>query len=246
MLEPLSDKIQNIELTEAGKKPCKSVIFITDSEMAQTIDDHVKIEIIRVLREGINDTQTIEKYDKKTKETVIRQWPVKRYALSVAEIVKQSKLSGVNALSRNQVYHHLPRLIESGFVIKFGTVTKGKRTTDYFRRTAETFVLPESTPAVDEQYIKNRLAKDIVHINRVFGFSLPEEMHQEFIDLGSRLWHMKDEWARLILQNLQEDLVDSRSVLLYDWLLELTALSSQEYVESGRRMWEMLLNRKSE
>lgn len=246
MSEPLSDKIRDIKLTEEGKRPPKPVFFITDSEMAQFLDDPVKVEIIQVLREGIEDTQTTEKYHEKTKETVIRQWPVKRFALSVAEIVKQSKRRRENPLSRNQVYHHLPGLIKSGYIKKFGTVTTGKRTTDYFRRTTETFVLPKGTPAIDEKFLAKQLASDVEYIDRVFGFSIPKTKHQEFIQLGIKMWEIRDEWAGTILQNLKEDLVDSRSLKLYDWLFELTMLGIDEYIELGRRMRELLFMGKTE
>ena len=246
MAEPLSDKIRNITLTEAGKKPSKPVIFITNPERAKTLDDPAKVDIIRTLRAGIEDTQTLQEYHPKTKETLTRQWSVKRYALSVVEIVKQSKRSGVNPITRNQVYHHLPNLIENGFVIKYGTVKKGKRTTDYFRRTADAFVFPEGSPALDEKFIAKRLAKDIESIDHVFGFTIPESEHQEFIDLGLKVWEIKDKYAVLILQDLREDLVDSRSLQLYDWLLELLVVGSDEYVELARRMGEIIFKGKKE
>ncbi|MFW9917922.1 MAG: hypothetical protein ACFFGZ_20170, partial [Candidatus Thorarchaeota archaeon] len=157
---------------------------------------------------------------------------------------KQSKHSGVNPLTRNQVYHHLPKLIENGFVKKFGTVRKGKRTTDYFTRTADAFVFPEGSPALNDQFLAERLAKDVVYIERVFGFSIPETKRQEFIDTGLKVWEIKDKFAVLILQNLQHDLVDSRALQLYDWLLELMVLGSDEYIELARGMREIIFKAK--
>lgn len=246
MSEPLSDTIRGIKVTNEGRKTSKPVIFITDSEMAQTIDDPAKIEIIRILREGIDDIQTSEEINSQTGEKVIRQWTVRRRVLSVSEIVKQSKQSGGKRLTRNQVYHHLPGLISAGYVIKYGVVTTGKRTTDYFRRTANSFVLTEDTPAVDEKWKKERLALDLDYIERVFGFDIPKKKKEELIDLGTSMWKMQDEVARNILRNLRADLVDTRTLGLYDWLLELFMLGAEEYVQMGQQMRELLLSTKKE
>ncbi|MFX1577834.1 MAG: hypothetical protein ACFFCF_11795, partial [Promethearchaeota archaeon] len=120
MNEGFGDTIRNIRKTTEGKKPAKEILFITDSDMAQALDDPAKLEIILILGKGVEDSHTVEESNEATGETVIRRWPVQRYALSVSEIVKQSKQVGVAGLTRNQVYHHLPGLIDAGYVIKFG------------------------------------------------------------------------------------------------------------------------------
>ncbi|MFW9935463.1 MAG: hypothetical protein ACFFDU_08205 [Candidatus Thorarchaeota archaeon] len=246
MNEEFGDTIRNIRRTTEGKKPSKEILFITDSDMAQALDDPAKLEIILILGKGVEDSQTIEESNEATGETVIRRWPVQRYALSVSEIVKQSKQVGVVGLTRNQVYHHLPGLIDAGYVIKFGTVSTGKRTTDYFRRTAQTFVLPRDTPVVNEKFQAERMARDLKHIGQVFGFKIPEQERDEFMRLGVMMWQMKEEGAKLILRDLRADLVDSASLRLYDWLLELYMLGVEKYVQLGRQMQEILFRARKE
>jgi len=112
------------------------------SSQKSVLDEPVRLHILQVLRSGIEDTVTTEKTDENG-DKIIRIRDVTRNALSVLEIVTQSvECCGPEIdISKNKVYHHLPILEEDGYVVKYGTVTSGKRTTDYWRRTAKGFIL---------------------------------------------------------------------------------------------------------
>ncbi len=53
-----ADALAGIELTEEGKRPQKEIEFVTDEERARELADPVRRQILRVLRTGIEDTQT--------------------------------------------------------------------------------------------------------------------------------------------------------------------------------------------
>ena len=133
MSTDIPDSLKGIVLTPEGKKPQRDTVLMRGSEEWEFCSDPVRYQILKILRTGIEDNCTSESFNEDTGEKIIRQKVVKRKALSVVEIVKYSeKIDPSNVLSKNQVYHHLPKLIEGGYVIKYGTVTTGKRTTDYY------------------------------------------------------------------------------------------------------------------
>ncbi|MGQ4871506.1 MAG: hypothetical protein ACP6IT_06700, partial [Candidatus Thorarchaeota archaeon] len=130
-LDRVTDTLRGIELTEEGRRPQREIVFVTDEEMTHVLDDPVRMAIIKILKKGVPDTITTKTRDEETGDLIIRQREVRRHALSVIEIVKLSaEDEEVEEITKNQVYHHLPKLIEAGYVIKYGTVTTGKRTTD--------------------------------------------------------------------------------------------------------------------
>ena len=157
--DEITDDLAGIEPPEeTGKfpEPMKEIVFVNDPEKAAILDEHVRYMIIQVLRRGKKDTCTTRTTDSETGERIIRQRDVMRYALSVVEMIKLAETYDDIEITKNQVYHHLPKLIEGGYVVKFGTVTTGKRTTDYYRRTAKGFVLTVGEFVVDQKLMKQK------------------------------------------------------------------------------------------
>ncbi len=181
MPEEQGDALTGIELTPEAKKPQKELEFITDEKRAAAFSEPARRQIIAVLRNGIDDEVTTEEFNKETNERIIRKKNVKRYAMSVVEIVKASVDPEKNeSLTKNQVYHHLPALIEAGLVIKYGTVTTGKRTTDYYRRTAKGFVITAPTGA-NEKEARKEIVEKCERMAKVFHLDIPEGRKDELI-----------------------------------------------------------------
>ena len=121
IFEEETDTLKGIGITKEGKVKPREIEFVMDSARAKEIDEPVRLQILQILRKGIDDTQTSEEHNEETGERIIRERTVKRNIMSVVEIVKMSpKCDGCDSLTKNQIYHHLPKLIETGYVIKYG------------------------------------------------------------------------------------------------------------------------------
>ncbi|TFG04292.1 hypothetical protein EU538_12525, partial [Candidatus Thorarchaeota archaeon] len=109
------DGIKGIELTEEGEKKIRRIDFVSDSERAAILHDPVRLQILQMLRDGIEDKVIHESFDETTGERIIRERIVERNELSVYELLRLSKEKNEYApLTKNQVYHHLPKLVEGG------------------------------------------------------------------------------------------------------------------------------------
>ena len=78
-------------------------------------------------------------------------------------------------ISKNQVYHHLPKLEEAGYVVHYGTVTTGKRTTDYWRRTAMGFVLTKGEWIGGSGTYSKKMTHFIEKMLETFDLEVPKE-----------------------------------------------------------------------
>ena len=234
MSNEITDSLQGIELTKEASVPQGEVVFIMDEERAEIINDHVRLQILQVLREGIDDTLTTERIDDATGDKIIRQREVKRDILSVLEIVKQSKAccGEDEEISKNQVYHHLPKLIEGGFVIKYGTITTGMRTTDYYRRTAKGFVLTTAmTNAWDEQ-IEKKLREFNDYMIDNFNLEISDKDRKRLHELGIKRTRMQSEWRTKIAEMVKVDVADKKVLQMYEMLLDYYSMGSQEYIDT--------------
>ncbi|MFX0091528.1 MAG: hypothetical protein ACFFBD_07170 [Candidatus Hodarchaeota archaeon] len=245
--DELPDSLSGIVLTEKGKNPPKEVLFITESKMAQALDDSVRLGIIRILSEGISDTQTIEEFNKETGERIIRQKTVIRNAMSVVEIVRMSKKSeSAEKFTRNMVYHHLPKLIKAGYVIKYGTITKGKRTTDYYRRVAKSFVITGGVSLLGENYLQERATEEIESILKNFDLNIPDKDITELIDLRAKTQLMQDKWRPKIARMVRNDVTDPKIIEMYHWLLDVYSIGSEEFMKMNYRLRKILFSDKLE
>ncbi|MBD3406031.1 MAG: hypothetical protein GF411_07905 [Candidatus Lokiarchaeota archaeon] len=240
MSDNLTDTLKEIELTEEGKKEMKEIEFVQDDERAQMLDDPVRLSIIKILRKGKEDTQTTEEFNEETGERIIRVKKIQRYALSVVEIVNQSEvLEGVEEITKNQVYHHLPKLIDAGYIIEYGKVETGKRTTHYYRRTAKGFVVTVHSTQKRAEIVKSAKAS-IERLEKVFGIKLSEEKESELVELLVKTDEIYFDNRRPIIKMVKGDVADEKALKLYDWLVRLRASGLSEFQEIQQRMREII------
>ncbi len=243
--DEITDALSGIEAPEeTGKFPeqMNEIVFVNDPERAEILDEQVRYMIIQVLRRGVDDTRTTRDVDSETGERIIRQRDVKRYALSVVEIVKMSETyDDLENITKNQVYHHLPKLIEGGYVVKFGKVTTGKRTTDYYRRTAKGFVLTVGEFVLDQKLMKQKTGHYIDMYTKVFDIKLTDDDKKELADLMIESMRVEHQGRSKIGQLIKGDVADKKVLSLYEDLVKLYALGDSEWFKIQKRIREILL-----
>ncbi len=243
MFEEVTDGLAGIELTEEGRIPQREIEFITDEDRAREIEEPARLHILRVLKRGIEDTQTTEEFNKATGERIIRQRVVMRNIMSVVEIVKMSaQCRDCEPLTKNQVYHHLPKLIETGYVVKYGTVTTGKRTTDFYRRTAKGFVIATRLTPMNKRDLRRKTADWVERMCRVFRVSLNNEERDELSRLLMESFEMESQNRRRIARMIRGDVADAEILRIYEWLVETYAIDSDDYVGLRRRIKQLLFD----
>ncbi len=241
-MDEITDTLEGIELTPEAKKPVPDVEFVGDEGRANELDDSVRLAILQVLRKGIDDTKTTKSKDPETGDTIIRQREVKRTAMSVVEIVKCSEeIDYIEPVTKNQVYHHLPKLIEAGYVIKLGTVTTGKRTTDYYRRTAGGFVLATSVMSTaDEKMVRKKSSKMFEKLERHFKLDLTEEERQEFEELRFQALKIELDARKEIVKMIRSDIADKDVLDMYEYLLQMFALGDEKYIDIHKKIRKLI------
>ncbi len=231
IFEENTDTLKGIVLTGEGKVKPKEVEFVKDNKRAKEIDEPVRLQILQILRNGIEDTQTTEEYNEETGERIIRERTVRRNIMSVVEIVKLSPTcDGCKPLTKNQIYHHLPILEKAGYIIKYGTVTTGKRTTDYYRRTAGGFVVTTELRHMDIKTIKKKTADFIDRTERVFDIDITDIQKEKLVKLQMRIMELEYENRQKIAEMIRGDVADEEVLGAYDWLIHLYAIGNDEYV----------------
>ncbi len=246
MNDEITDSLKGIVLTKEGKIPQKEIIFITDEEKAAVLDEPVRLHILQVIRGGIDDTITTERVDDNG-DKIIRVREVKRDALSVLEIVKLStECCGPDIeITKNQVYHHLPTLEKYGYVIKFGTVTTGKRTTDYWRRTAKGFMLTKGAWIGDEGPLAKKMKPYVDSMLETFDLDISESDKTRLLELMTRNVLMQGAWRTEIAELVKGDVADKKVLDMYETLLHYYAMGSKEYVENVMEIRKILFPKKS-
>ncbi len=231
------------ETTKEAKVAVTDIAFIKKPERAAELDDTVRVNILQILREGIPDKITTTTKDDLSGDTIIRQRDVIRHALSVVEIVKMSlECEGCDEVTKNQVYHHLPKLIEHGFVIKFGTATKGKRTTDYYRRTSMGFVVTTGVLTSDASMAKKKSAKFVDELVQTFDLKLSEDEKTELAKLWVEHYNAEQEGRSQVIRLLKRDVADKHVLKLYETLVHVFAIGSDESVRIYRRIREIIFS----
>ena len=207
---------------------------MTNDGMAEVLDELVRFNILQVLRKGIEDTLTTKIIDEETGDTIIRLKIVKRNALSVVEIVKKSPecCSDGEEVTKNQVYHHLPILVKYGYVIKYGTVTTGKRTTDYYRRTAKGFMLTKGAWGTEKKRIREKLEGFTDKMLETFNLDLSKEKRAELIDLSVKRTQLQHEWRTKIAEMVSLDVANKEILNMYEMLLDYYSVGSKEYMDT--------------
>lgn len=237
----ITDTLKGIELSKEGKEKQKEIVFVTDEERAAVLDEPVRLHILQVIRSGIDDTITTESVDENG-DKIIRVRDVKRDALSVLEIVKLSvECCGPDVeISKNQVYHHLPKLEEFGYVVKYGTVTTGKRTTDYWRRTAKGFVLTKGEWVGGSGTLAKKVKPFVEKMLETFDLHVSEGKRKELFELITKRSVMQSEWRTKIAELVKGDVADKMVLEQYETLLDYYAMGSKEYVETIMKIRDIL------
>ena len=231
-----TDTLKTIEPPLSKAPPVGEFEFVTDESRVKELDDPVRLAILRVLRKGIDDKKTEEQDD-----GVIIIRPVKRRSLSVVEIVKMSKqYEGLDDITKNQVYHHLPKLIDNKYVIKVGTVTKGGRTTDYYRRTAKGFVLVTSLLGADEKLLHKKSTEYNERMLKVFDINLTEKQKEELVELRIEAYRKEVDGRAQIAKMIRSDVADKDVLSMFDFLVTMFAMGSEDYIDIHKKMRALL------
>ncbi len=228
MVEQIPDSLQGIKLTPEGKTPQEDMVLIRDPDEWDFCTDPVRRQILKILRNGIEDVVTSETFDQKSGERVIRQKIVTRNALSVVEIVKLSAEDDpANVLSKNQVYHHLPKMIEGGYIVKYGTITTGKRTTDYYRRTAKAFMCFPTPKQVDVKEYEEVMTNHL----KGFNFGLSKQDQQKVVKLFIELELLRLKHSEKVTSAVIGDVIDRKKADAIDLFIWIYALTNPEVVK---------------
>jgi DNA-binding transcriptional ArsR family regulator len=241
--EEITDSLKSaddIEFYEKGKRQ-RELIFVTDDSTMQALDDPVRLAIVTVLRKGVADTLTTERIDEKTGDKIIRQREVQRHVLSVVEIVKMSQEhEDIEEITKNQVYHHLPKLEEAGLVVKYCTAKTGKRTTDYYRRTAKGFVIASGYLTADKKAREKKLDLLIERLDKVFGVELTEDRAKEVERLIREEWEIEAKGRTHVANMIRGDVVDSDVLDLYGYLVDLWTFKNERLLEIKSRLQDII------
>jgi len=241
MSSPVFNSIADIDLSEDAEAVQRQAMFITNLNTATEFEHPVRIAILTIMRQGVPDTSTTESVDERTGERIIVRKPVTRNALSVNEIVNMSKKhANVQGLTRNMVNHHLRRMVEMGFVRRYGTLRTGKRTTDYYQRVAKQYVVTMETPHFGSEFLLSREALRMDRTLQTFKIDLGESEKKELVDLLVKGELLKDKWRKDIAALVRDDVTEPEVVNMYHWLLDVYATGSKEYMQFFSRIREIL------
>lgn len=241
MSDLVFDSIADIELSEDAKATQRQAMFITDLNTATEFEQPVRIAILAIMRQGIPDTSTTESVDESTGERIVVRKPVTRNALSVNEIVNMSKEhADVQRLTRNMVNHHLRRMVEMGFVRRYGALRTGKRTTDYYQRVAKQYIVTMETPHFGSEFLLKQETQRIDRTLQTFKIDLGESEKEELVDLLVKVELLKDKWRKDIAALVRDDVTEPEVVNMYHWLLDVYATGSREHMELFSRIREIL------
>jgi hypothetical protein len=243
----LPNSIIGIVLTDEGKKPQSEAIFITNLQLAAEFEQEPRLTISRILGRGIPDHLVDISIDEQTGVKTVVETPTIRNALCVSEIVNQSKKhKDLQVLTRNQVNHHIRRMVELGFIHKYGTLLVGKRGIDYYRRSSKSVVITMATPSFGENYLLDREGNRLEQALSVFNIKLESQAKKEVVRLLTKSELLKDNWRGKIAGLVREDVTNPEVVDLYHWLLEAYAMGNDEYVEIWRKIRKILFNEQME
>lgn len=241
MTHEVGDTIKDIELTQEGRQPMRSIDFVNGESRVSALHDPVRIQILQMLREGIDDYVTNETKDGEKMILTITKSLVKRHALSVTEMIHTAKnAEGYEKLTKNQMYHHLPILEENGFIIEYGTVRTGQRTTKYYRRTADNFVT--FGLHYGPKKFKDAIRKEIQDALPVFKVDRPSENQKELVDLLVETEVLRLKWAKVIEDLVQGDVTDPKAIELFGWFLWVYATGQNEYVQMLDKLRKVLFS----
>jgi hypothetical protein len=240
MSEEPTDTMIGVELTPEGRIPIKDYDLVTNDEISDVLTDSARSAIIGILRNGIEDKHTTDRIDESTGEKIVREKIVARHVLSVTEISRLSQDDNISEvpLTNSQIYHHLPVLIDAGYVIKYGTATRGGRSTDYYRRTAKIFMFDKFPGATT--YRSEKANQKIKQMLKFFGFELSEELEKEFVDLRMQASEIEHDAHSKIIRMVRKDVADVDVLYMFEDLMCTHSIASDSWIKIRKRMHEIL------
>lgn len=245
MTEEITDTLEGIILTPEAKKPIIEYEFVSDIERAKELDDTARLAILQILRRGIDDIKTTKSKDPETGDTIIRQREVKRTALSVVEIVKMSQEhEDLEEVTKNQVYHHLPKLKDAGYIIELGKVITGKRETHYYRRTAQGFVLVTGFSGADEKMLLKKTKDYNDEMLKLFDIKLTEKQKEELNSLRLQVYKKEIDGRSEVAKMIRTDVADKKVLNMFEFLVTMYAMASDDYIELHKKMRDLLFKSK--
>ncbi|TFH05259.1 MAG: hypothetical protein E4H14_13090 [Candidatus Thorarchaeota archaeon] len=146
----------------------------------------------------------------------------------------------IDNLTRNQVNHHLPKMLELKFVHRYVTVTTGKRKTHYYRRTAMQFVVTMGTPYYDEKWLERRESERMERTLAAFDIDLTQKDKTDLAFLLTKSEILKDKWRAKIAHLARGDVTEPNIVDMYHWLIDAYAMGSQEYLDIHQKIRDIL------
>jgi DNA-binding transcriptional ArsR family regulator len=237
-----TDTIKRIEPVSKNPKPVKRVEFLHKKEHVSVLHHPARRQILHILKGGIDDTITTESFNENTQERLIRQSIVKRHTLSVNEIIRRSnEIGNSEPLTKNQIYHHLPEMAKANLVERYGVLRKGKRTTDFYRRTADNFVT--FGLHYEPKRFQNAVRKETEKALPMFGLDLLESERQKFLDLVVQSELMKLEGAKAVENLVSDDIIDPKAVEVLEWLLWVYATGKEEYMRLLNQVREIVFSK---
>ena len=125
-------------------------------------------------------------------------------------------------------------------VIKYGTVTTGKRTTDYWRRTAKGFVLTKGEWIGGSGTLAKKMAPFVENMLETFDLNVSQDDRKELIDRITQKTVMQAQWRTKIAELVKGDVADKMVLEQYQTLVDYYAMGSKDYVANIMRIREIL------
>ncbi|MFW9995055.1 MAG: hypothetical protein ACFFD4_23660 [Candidatus Odinarchaeota archaeon] len=185
-------------------KTIPAIKNITDPMAVDFASQEVRSLILAVLREGIVE-------DKQS-----------RHALSAKELFKTVKKRMDAKIKLSNIYFHLDKLQNQGYVQIVTSIKEGRHITHYFGRTARLFLF--SGRQDDKQKRFQTLNKLLQHFNP----ERPEESNRRLFDRAERAWEESEKKLNKWMERNEEILleldIDLRQI--YSFLMEVDTFSS--------------------
>ena len=235
-----TDTLSGIRLTKHGKEPVQEMQFVKGKERADIFREYARDAILAILKKGIPDTMTTWEIEEETGQKLKIERHLTRHALSLVELARLSsdKSYTEKPITKSQVIHHLPKLIEHGFVIKYGTLKSGKRSTDYYRRTSDLFIF-SSLPNIGEEDYRETYTQNIQRIEEVFGIKVKESQKEELLDLLLKNSTQLQEGREYLIERSCVDISKATDVDLHRMLYRIYAFKSDEWIAVNKRLREI-------
>ncbi|MFW9850174.1 MAG: winged helix-turn-helix domain-containing protein [Candidatus Thorarchaeota archaeon] len=237
-----TDTLMDLDPPLSEAPPVKEFEFVSDEERARELDDPVRLAILQILRRGIADKKT--EYPEPGVQ-LIRT--VQRHAMSVVEIVNMSKEhKDLESVTKNQVYHHLPKLKDHGYITEIGKVTVVRdektegRTTTYYRRTAKGFVLVTALLDADEKLLLKKSKEYNNRMLKVFAIDLTDEEKEKLVQLRLEAYKKEVHGRAEVAKMIRSDVADKDVLNMFDFLVTMYAMGSDEYIKIHKMMRDIL------